>query len=103
MRRRSPHGLPHRRGPPVPRHVRVATLDCDLPTGELFGRKVAPLDRWWLDPAGVQSTLRLCALMGLLLKLTPVSRAAGRQVLHLLSALELFRVRATGGNSHVRA
>ena len=44
---------------PVPGHTAVADLSRDVPWQELFSRDLAPLDTWYPDPTGVQSTFRL--------------------------------------------
>ena len=49
----------------------MAILAEAAPWPELYGREFAPIDSWWWNcaPGGVQSTLRLAALMGYLLDL----------------------------------
>ena len=49
---------------PIRDETRMAILTTDVPWRELYGYDVTPLDRWWSDPAGVRTVLRLCALMG---------------------------------------
>ena len=56
---------------PVPDGADVAILADAAPWPDLYGREFAPIDSWWWNssPGGVQSTLRLAALMGYLLDL----------------------------------
>ena len=87
---------------PLPSRTLEVNLARDIPWQKLFGRDFAPLDGWWPDPVGVQSTLRLCALMGLVLELPPVLRAADRPIEYLVSRHRAAAPRAvsSGEMSH---
>ena len=71
---------------PVPEEADVLILAADVPWPQLFAcRDFAPLDAWWRDGAlGVQSTLRLCALMAHVLDVASPSTGL-RPIEHLMS------------------
>ena len=51
----------------VPDSVSQASLSDEVPWAAEFGRALRPVDSWWGPERGPLSTLRTCALMGLLL------------------------------------
>ena len=81
---------------PCPDETHVAILTTDVPWRELYGCDLAPLDNWCPDPAGVQSTLRLAALMGFALDFGLIQpKRSQRPFKHLVSRLH-------ASNSQVR-
>lgn len=74
---------------PIPEEADVAILADDVPWREMYGRELAPLDAGWWTCAegGVQSTLRLAALMGYVLELGAPSDGM-RPIEYLLSTFE---------------
>ena len=72
---------------PVPDDADVTILAADISWSALYGREFAPLETWCDPSGGVQSTLRLAALMVYVLDLGAPSEGL-RPVEHLMAKFE---------------